>query len=356
MIRYIFIILIGSMISFLFLAGCEGRCICPLVYEPVCGEDGETYDNICYAECENVEVAYEGECEEECICPAVYEPVCGEDGETYSNECYAECEGVEIAHEGECGEEEECYCPAIYEPVCGEDGVTYGNECEAECAGVEVAYEGECEEEESLELEMSATEGGTTSPGPGIHIYEEVKEITAEALPDEGYEFLGWEKEGSTTECEEEEKECTFTINEDSLLAAHFIEKDEEDCICLDVYEPVCGEDGETYSNECYAECAGVEVAYEGECEEEEECYCPTVYEPVCGEDGETYSNECYAECAGVEVAYEGECEEEEECYCPTVYEPVCGEDGVTYGNDCEADCAGVEVAYEGECEEYVLH
>jgi len=38
--------------------------------------------------------------------------------------------------------------------------------------------------------------------------------------------------------------------------------------ICADVYIPVCGEDGEIYSNECYATRANVNVAYEGECRE----------------------------------------------------------------------------------------
>jgi hypothetical protein len=35
---------------------------------------------------------------------------------------------------------------------------------------------------------------------------------------------------------------------------------------CLDVYKPVCGCDGVTYSNSCYAYIAGVKSYTDGEC------------------------------------------------------------------------------------------
>ena len=33
-----------------------GRCVCNMIYIPVCGEDGETYPNTCTARCKNVDV------------------------------------------------------------------------------------------------------------------------------------------------------------------------------------------------------------------------------------------------------------------------------------------------------------
>lgn len=36
------------------------------------------------------------------VCPEVWQPVCGKDGKTYSNECFAKAANVEIAHQGIC--------------------------------------------------------------------------------------------------------------------------------------------------------------------------------------------------------------------------------------------------------------
>jgi len=71
-----------------------------------------------------------------CICPAIFNPVCGANGQTYSNECVAKCEKITSFKTGECKQNnvvETCTCPKIFSPVCGSNGKTYSNDCEAKC-------------------------------------------------------------------------------------------------------------------------------------------------------------------------------------------------------------------------------
>jgi len=107
-------------------------------------------------------------------------------------------------------------CAEVWDPVCGCDGTTYGNNCEALAAGVNVAFEGEC-------------------PPPSCS-------QDSDCLENEY--------------CEKEPGSC----GDEGVCSPVYTG------IWFDIWDPVGGCDSNTYSNDCEALLAGVNVAYEGEC------------------------------------------------------------------------------------------
>jgi len=127
-----------------------------------------------------------------------------------------------------------------------------------------------------------------------------------------------------------------------------------EGIFCADIWDPVICDDGQVYSNDCYAwvACATGCVPYgddgpivvestKANCDRPR--FCPELWAPVICDDGRVYPNDCYAQkkCAtgcepyGDLLAAGGNCDRPR--FCPELWAPVICDDGKVYPNDCYA-------------------
>jgi hypothetical protein len=120
---------------------------------------------------------------------------------------------------------------------------------------------------------------------------------------------------------------------------------------CTRELNPVCGCNGQTYSNPCVAASSGTSVASYGACDTD----------PVPGEEGSACGGRAGAMCLDglfcdyPEDALCGAADGPGVCtaipqFCPDIWQPVCGCDGSIYGNSCEAASASVSVGPRSNC------
>ena len=278
---------------------------------PVCGNGVREGDE----ECDDATACCAG-------CRLVDGPSCTSVACTSGDDCAA---GAYCVHDQGCGGTGSCRlqpeaCVGVLEPACGCDGRTYVNACEAARAGVEVVYPGACRR-------RCGTIAGLECP------------------PD--------------TFCEFRPGTCGVADAAGVCLPSP--------TDCPGTEQPVCGCNGDTFTNDCTRRAAGVPKAHDGRCQ------CPGP--PPCrfgtlpvDTDGDGCLDSCRPacelpcclvneDCAATEYCARevGRCEGPGTCRarpvaCTQVYDPVCGCDGTTYGSPCGAEAAGVGVATPGPC------
>jgi PKD repeat protein len=201
-------------------------------------------------------------------CSFTVSPVCGSNGVTYLNSCFAEAAGITVYTAGACWNpglvvenmNPTADCPTAYEPVCGFNGITYGNACEAEAAGVINYYSGLCDAGS-----LDCYDPGLIVISSGTSVNQVTGIITLSCAPGSG-PVCGCDGEQYTSACLAEASGVrSYTTGGcDANCVNPTLISDTDDCGTNTDF--VCGCNGETYINACFADASGVINYTSGPC------------------------------------------------------------------------------------------
>jgi len=257
------------------------------------------------------------------------EPVCGSDGNIYRNECelkkltcgfpLTRYELITVVSFKNCASKnamcQKLVCSNNYSPVCGNDAITYTNYCHlqmATCtAGIQLAHIGECVKD------LRAKETCPTNCDSN-NAAEEEKIV------------CGSDGNSYKSKCHMQMKTCGQHVVEAPYFHCQATKHCQRGLKCPKTKKKmICGSDGQFQASECEMKrenCGKhMYVAPMSECLRNFKFLfngcgrvCSDQYEPVCGTDMKTYSNQCFMEMencrarslGGVQRKYYGKCGE----------------------------------------------